>query len=98
MRRLTWSRRSYAFRPISGVLCEKYLDHKKYKKWNSNNGYVAAPIITSNQQQLSLDIILEEESDEDDEYSYDEDVINVKKFNVVIDDYPQVNNVRTQNF
>ena len=71
------------------------MDHKKYKKWNSNNGYVAAPIITSNQQQLSLDIILEEESDEDDEYSSDEDVINVKKFNVVIDDYPQVKNVRS---
>ena len=85
-----------------GVLVEKYIDHRKYKKWNTNNGFVDGRIIPAseilnptrkNAARILLNDITEGESS-DDEFDYElhagKDIgVSRIKYQVKIDDYPQ---------
>lgn len=84
---------------VAGVMCEKKIDHTKYQKWNSNNGFVdmvgglAQNRVGANGlPQMSLNAILEDSSEEENES--DDGEINPiqatqKKYNISLSDYPQ---------
>ena len=84
--------------PLRRVLCAKYLDHKKYKKWNSNNGYVAGGVLPLAKilehgpkptVQAPLGAILEESSEEETSDCELNDLVSSIKYEVEVEDYPQ---------